>query len=176
MKKRYMLSVISVIALVGLACSSGSSSDETSDASEAATTASEEKTPDQWRTAPIGDPIDNGDVVVTVDNLVFGVESGNSAFKAKNGVFATIDVSMEVTGDKYTVAATSWQLTAADGTTYSAEVLVPGIDDVLEFQTLSTGQKTSGKVVFDVDEAVFGDDSVTVSHTHTINDPITWTA
>lgn len=172
MKKRYTLGLVTVVALLGLACSSGGGNDEASDTAEAATA---DTTPSESSTAPLGDPIDNGDVIITVDNLVFGIESDNTTFEAKNGSFATIDVSIEVTSDKYVVAATSWQLTAEDGTTYTAEVVVPGIDDVLEFQQLSAGQKTSGKVVFDVDESVFGDGEVTVSHTHTINDPITWT-
>lgn len=166
MKRRYTIGLVTVVALVGLACSSGSGNDEAS----AAVEASEET---QNAAAPLGEPIDNGDVIITVDNLVFGVES-DTGFESKNGSFAVVEVSIEVTADKYIVAATSWQLTAEDGTTYTAEAIVPGIEGVLEFQQLSSGQKTSGKVVFDVDESVFDDGEVTVTHTHTLNDPITW--
>jgi hypothetical protein len=174
--KRYMTSaIVAVFGIIALACGSGGSEPSSDSPEENATDVGAEES----SALSLGDTADNGRVRVTVDNLEFGVASNNQFEVAENSedqTFTTVDVTIEVTGGDMMVATTDWQFTAGDGTTVTAKVIFSGIDGVLEFQTLSGGQKTSGKVVFDANPEVFDDGQATVIYKPFMMDPIVWNA
>ena len=86
--------------------------------------------------------------IVAVTNVQFGVDSGDDFVEPAKGQFVTADVTAEVKEGKYSISPGDFKLVAADGTAYDSTTLLDSKD--ISAADLAPGQKTSGKVVFDV--------------------------
>lgn len=96
-----------------------------------------------------------GDVteyVVTIKSAkAFAKEPGTYGDKPKNGEFLVLDVlvQVKVAGDTTYVSDSDFKFVGADGTLY-ANAYQMGFGDTLSASELRAGQKSSGKVLFDL--------------------------
>jgi hypothetical protein len=84
---------------------------------------------------------------ITLSNLRVA-KPKNSFEKPSNGQFLVADVAAEVLEGKVSVGSSSFKFVAADGVAYNSGYM----SDVKDFygSDLTTGQKTSGQIAFDV--------------------------
>lgn len=95
---------------------------------------------------------DKTEYVVTITSAkVFSKESGTYGSKPKNGEFLVLDVTVnvKVAGDTTYVSDSDFKFVAADGTLYGNSYAM-GFGETLSAYELRAGQKSSGKVVFDL--------------------------
>lgn len=156
--------------MIGLGCSSGAQDDTPppDGGRTAADAAQDESGP---TTGVLGDDLTNEDATVTVSSFESDVDSDNQ-FDQPEGVYVAIDVTIKA-HDDYFVSSGSWQFSATDGTTVTAESYVAGVSGMLEIQTIHSGQKAHGLVVFDVDPDMLKGD-VTITHSDRMLGTLSW--
>lgn len=145
-----------VVALFLLACATGGNSNDTSGettGNDSSTTS--DTSADTDGAAAIGDTVTIAGTDITLTDFTMDVKSSNSLMKPTHGSYATVHVDINVTDGTHMAAASNYTIVADDGTAYTAEAIVAGIDGQLEFQTLNAGHKTAGLIVFDINPALF---------------------
>lgn len=157
------------LATMAIACGAGDNKNEgKSDSNDTTTTSQEGSDID----GEVGDTINVGDKMkVTITEVDLDVKSDNSLDKAKNGAFVAAYVKIEALTDAMIIGPHDFSIMDAENVVYDSTYTL-GIDKVLESDTLDTGQKAKGWVVFDVDPEGFA--TGTVQYDWGFEDPATW--
>lgn len=161
MKSKHVLATIAVTAaaLTALACGGGSGTK--SKVSGGHGTGVATATPAKTTTAKVGQTVtltsnDLGDktvVDVTVANAKqYSKEPGAYGDKPEHGVFLVLNVTVLCKDGSYSPNPLNFKFVAKDGAV-SETALSVAFTPELEATDLATGQKASGKIVFDVSKA-----------------------
>ena len=151
---------LSALATFTLACSASGKDTSTSVGGDgqAAQSAAPEKT---TTTATVGQTVtlardslgDKTTVEVTVANAAqFAKEPGDYGRKPEHGVFLVLDVTVVCKDGTYSANPFNFKFVAKDGTVSDGAFTI-GFKPALGATDLSTGQKVSGKIAFDVPKA-----------------------
>ncbi len=169
MRNKLVLAGIGILAVFAIACGAGSGDTDASVGGDPKP--GDSTNGDQGPvTAAIGQTVtltntlfDETDTVeITLANpQQFTSAPGSSFFKPDNGVYLTLDVTVACTQGTHTVNPGGFKFVAADGTVYDWQLAV-GFDGLLSFTELNAGQRTSGKIVFDVPEAAIAGANIQV--------------
>lgn len=86
--------------------------------------------------------------VITLSNFKTGYKSGNQFDKSQKGQYVIADIAVAVTAGKFSISSGDFKLVAADGTAYDPTYVstVP----MFMASDLTPGQKSSGKIAFDI--------------------------
>lgn len=148
-----------LLVLTSIACGLGDtdtgSSTSSGDGTAANATAGTDAAKNQPVTVKVGEPLTLTETilgsktvaVITLTNLKTKVKSGNQFVTPSKGQFITADVTVEVREGKYSISSGQFKLVGADGTAFDSTTLLDSKD--LSGTDLTTGQKTSGQIVFD---------------------------
>ncbi len=162
MRSKIVVIGLSLLAALAIACGAGSGDTESSvDGDPQGDGVATSEAPQGPATAAMGQTVtltntflnDTDAVEVTLANpQQFTEAPGSSFFTPSNGIYLVIDVTVVCTQGTYTSNPAAFKLVAADGTVYDWDLGV-GFDGTLSFTELNAGQRTTGKIVFDVPEA-----------------------
>lgn len=151
MRNRLVFVGLAVLAAFGIACGSGSgdtqgSVDGTAAPAEGPVTAAIGQT--ITLTSTFLDQTDAVEVTLS-DPEQHESEPGDFGSDAENGVFLVLSVTVVCTEGAYSANPFNFKFVAADGTVYEQAFAI-GFDPGLNATELAKGQRTSGKIVFDV--------------------------
>ncbi|GAA1796732.1 hypothetical protein GCM10009682_18020 [Luedemannella flava] len=171
MRKIAMFGLAALAALT-LACSSGggTTSSVSGGEEQSAPAEAKEKT---TTTAKVGQKVtltsdilgEKTVVEVTVANAKqYKVEPGDFGSKPEHGVFLVLDVTVVCKDGTYHANPFNFKFVAKDGTV--AEIaLTIGFKPTMSAADLSAGQKTNGKIVFDVPKDAVADGKIQIDGT-----------
>ena len=159
------------MALTLLACGSGSGHTKSTvggGAGQGVATATQAKT----ATAKIGQTVtltseglgDKAVVSVGLSNAKqYAKEPGEFGSKPDHGVYLVIDVAVVCKQGTYFASPANFKFVAKDGT--ASDVAFAEFKPTLDTINLSVGQKTSGKIVFDVSKAAIAGGRIQIDGT-----------